>query len=170
MDINEMLRSWLASLTILHRAHWQAARHYEGRNLWLGMMATVCAAVSGTTVFATLESLPSVGVRIAIGAFGVLAAVLSSLQTFFRSAELTERHKAAAIKYSALRRDLEQDLALGTGNATAPAVFDEFRSRWDALDSEEPAVPNGIISVRCAISRRARQQPRAPTTPATGTR
>jgi len=144
MNVEEMLRGWLVSLTLLHRGHWQAARFYEGRNLLLGMAAAVTAAVAGTTVFATLGDSPNLAVRIGIGCFGVIAAILSGLQTFLRSSQLAELHKSAAVKYGGLRREVEQEIAFGAANPAAPEHFSEFRSRWDAVDSEAPPVPSGI--------------------------
>jgi hypothetical protein len=128
------------SLVILHRGHWSAARHYEARNFWLGLLAAVSAAIAGTTAFATLSESPSTAVRTAIGFFSVLAAVLSALQTYFRSSELAERHKGAAAKYGFLRRELEQRMEAGEASLNE-ARLDDFRARWDSVDTEAPPIP-----------------------------
>ena len=138
-----LLRDWHLSLVILHRGHWSAARHYESRNFWLGLLAAVSAAIAGTTAFATLSESPSTAVRTAIGFFSVLAAVLSALQTYFRSSELAERHKGAAVKYGFLRRELEQRIESDEG-AMSDAKLDDFRVRWDGIDSESPPIPAKI--------------------------
>lgn len=140
-----LLRDWHLSLVILHRGHWSAARHYEARNFWLGLLAAVSAAIAGTTVFATLSDSPSTGVRTAIGLFSILAAVLSALQTYFRSSELAERHKGAAVKYGFLRRELEQRME-SDEPLPSEAKLDDFRARWDAIDGESPPIPAKIYA------------------------
>jgi hypothetical protein len=148
-----LLRDWHLSLVILHRGHWSAARHYESRNFWLGLLAAVSAAIAGTAVFATLSESPSTAVRTAIGGFSILAAVLSALQTYFRSSELAERHKGAAVKYGFLRRELEQRIQSDEG-ASSEAKLDDFRGRWDAIDGESPPIPAKLYAKAVGSAKR----------------
>ena len=94
MSHGDTLQDWLHALILRHKGHWYAARYYEAHNFWLGWLAAACAAISGTALFATLEGSPSLAVKILMGLFSLVAAVLSSLQTYFRSSELAKRHKS----------------------------------------------------------------------------
>jgi hypothetical protein len=144
-------KDWLRSLMILHRGHWNAARKYDKVNFILGIVATIMAAVSGTTFFSLLaEQAQRQGGRlwlqIGIGLFSLIAAGVVAVQTFFRSSELAMRHKRAAVIYGKLRRELEEKLDIGL-----PVILDErekfltsLRERWNRTDDESPPVPERI--------------------------
>ncbi len=139
------LQQWHQGLRISHTAHFKAAERYERRNLLLGIPVVVLSAVAGTAVFASLDSSPGQWETIAVGLVSVTAAVLASLQTFLRYPELAEKHKAAAVKYGAVRREVEQALASSTMEQPYPTAFlDAIRARWDALDEEAPIVGAAI--------------------------
>lgn len=143
----KVLDDWHRSLIILHRAHWEAASYFEDRNFWLGLAAAVASAVAGTTVFATLEGSPSVLVRSAVGAFSIVAAMLSAIQAFLRSSEVAARHKAAGVKFGQLRREIEQAQLVGLPTETSEkeAALKDFRARWDETESSVAPVPSAIF-------------------------
>ena len=148
---DECVKRWLCSLTILHRGHWDAARHFERVDLALGVATALTATISGTTAFAQLgeragQQGASLWSQVLVGVFGILAAALAALQTFFRSSELAARHKQAAVKFGQLRRELEETRALGlpTECEKCAQVLTAFRQRWNAVDDESPPVPHRI--------------------------
>ena len=144
MEQLQTLQQWHQGIRISHSAHFKAAEVYEQRNLWLGVPVVVLSAVTGTAVF-TSSGDTAVAERVVVGLFSVAAAVLASLQTFLRYAELAQKHKAAAIKYGALRRELEEALATYSAEQPFPADFmHDIRQRWDALDEESPVVAKKI--------------------------
>ncbi len=148
VDEAEVLKAWRRSLMILHRAHWEAAGYFEDRNFWIGLTAAAMSAIAGTTVFATLEQdSPSVIVRVAIGVFSVIATMLAAIQAFLRSAASAERHKAAGIKFGQLRRELDQALIVGlpADAAARETALNDFRKRWDEVESNVPPVPSAIF-------------------------
>lgn len=133
------LADWLVSLKILHRGHWDSARWYDRAHLVLGIATGISAAISGTTAFTTLAGNQS---SVVAGMLGLVAAVLAAVQTALRASELSARHKDAGIRFGQLRRELEQQLALGFGGrADAEPWLDEFRSRWNTADDQSPPVP-----------------------------
>lgn len=143
--------TWLRQLSILHRAHWDAARFYEQVNLMLGIAAALTAAISGTTAFSRLAELGSeeevsIAVQVFIGIFGLLAATFAALQTFFRASELAARHKQAAVKFGKLRRELQQYLHIGlpTDPAKCEALLASFREEWNAVENESLPIPDRI--------------------------
>lgn len=144
MDQLHTLQEWHQGIRISHSAHFQAAEVYEKRNLLLGIPVVVLSAITGTAVF-TAGGDTVLLARVAVGLCSVAAAVLAGLQTFLRYSELALKHKAAAIKYGALRRELEE--ALATYSAEAPFRADfmsDIRRRWDSLDDESPVVTKKI--------------------------
>jgi hypothetical protein len=146
--VTDHVKDWLRRLTILHRAHWDAARYYDKVNLVLGISTVVLAAISGTTAFTQLQKKADEGgavlwLQIGVGVFAMAAAVLGAVQAFYRSGELAARHKQAAQKFGKLRRELDQHFTLGlpTDMAKRDQMLTDFRQRWDIIDEESPAVP-----------------------------
>jgi len=91
----------------LNLGHYRATERANQRHRWLGVAVVVAAAIVSTSIFATLESTPELGWKIAAGAVSAAATVLAALQTFFRYSDLAALHKEAAARYGAIRRQLD---------------------------------------------------------------
>lgn len=148
---DDYIKSWLRSLTILHRGHWDAARYYDKVNMGLGLATAICAAISGTTAFTQLQGQAEEGslnvwLQVGIGIFALLAASLGAAQAFMRPSELAARHKLAGQKYGKLRREIELNFYLGLpGELDArEKLLNDFRLRWEAADEESLPVPERI--------------------------
>lgn len=147
---DDVVRGWRRMLQTLHRGHWDAARRYERIYLAVGIAATLAAAATGTAAFTQLasqvEQSPALWLQIVVGAIAIATAALTALQTFMRSADLAVRHKQAALKYGRLRRQLEEQLALGlpAERGEREKILSPLRAAWDAADDESPPVPQDI--------------------------
>jgi hypothetical protein len=111
----ELAREWGRRAIAAQHAHYFLATRLHRRNLALGLPVVIVTAVVGTSVFATLsaaEGQISPGLRVLVGSLSLLAAVLAAMQTFLRFAERSERHTQAGDWYSAIRREIEELLAL----------------------------------------------------------
>ena len=86
------------------RAHYLAAKNENRMHQWLGIPVVVTTTIVGTAIFATLSKDPDIYLKILTGLLSVLAGVLASLQTFFKHAELSEKHKTAAASYATMVR------------------------------------------------------------------
>jgi hypothetical protein len=142
------VKDWLNTLIFLHRAHWSAARYYEQVNIALGLATVITAAISGTTAFSTLQQQSegegsAIGLQVFIGMFAVIAAVLAAVQSFFKSSELSAKHKQAAQKFGKLKRELDQHLSLGfpADIEKRDKILTDFRLRWDVVDEESLPIP-----------------------------
>jgi len=148
---DDYIKQWRRSLTILHRAHWDAARFYEKVNLGLGIATAIAAAISGTTAFTQIQNQAEQGglniwLQVGVGIFALTAAALGATQAFVRPSELAARHKQAAQKFGKLRREIELHLNLGlpTGHEKREQLLTDFRLRWDAVDEESLPLPKRI--------------------------
>jgi hypothetical protein len=89
------------------RAHYLAAERALRTHKLLGAPAIVLSSIVGTSIFATVNSSPAIGWKIAAGLIAILAAVFTALQSFFKLSETAETHRAAGAEYGALRRRLD---------------------------------------------------------------
>lgn len=139
---DELLRGWLLHAHKGRDRHDLAARRCDRQRILIGIPATVIGAVVGTSVFAALQESPSRPVQIAVGVLAVVAAILTSLQSFLDLGARAERHRVAGVRYKAVIRRLEQ-MGIGTlDRLTLEApVLTELRESLDALEEDMPVVP-----------------------------
>ena len=144
MAADTFLDQWALGLRIGHRAHFEAAKHYERLHLTIGIPSVIISALMGTTVFANFEYSSHPGIKMTLAMLSVLMIVFSSLQAFFRYAERSERHRTAAIQLGEVRRELEELLALTAKGMLEKDTIDILREKWDAVDRQAPTIPTRI--------------------------
>jgi hypothetical protein len=141
-----LLREWEERASISQDAHYVLATRLGGYNLLFGIPVVVFTTVVGTSVFATLQENVGTSWRILVGIVSVLAAVLASLQTFLRFQERAEKHRAAAELWAAIRREIDQMLALHPdylAERTDPkAYLDTLRRRMGEVSAQSPEIGN----------------------------
>ncbi|MBI5924249.1 MAG: DUF4231 domain-containing protein [Aquabacterium sp.] len=139
MNTEDLLKQWLVGIRIAHIQQFLASNHSEKMHRRLGIPTVVLGTVVGTSVFASLDATPQAWVKIGIGLLSVASAVLAALQTFMGYTEKCTEHKAAAIRYGKLRRELEQYIACHKeGDNGDEAFLLDFRERWNETDSSAP--------------------------------
>jgi hypothetical protein len=141
----ELVLAWLRRARESQMSHYAMANRLVKQNHWIGIPVIVIAALVGTSAFASvLSDLIPIWAKVATGAASVLAAVLASLQTFFKFSERAERHKTFAAKFGAIRRELETLHA--SGRAAQEASFvNVLREKLDRLAEEAPPVPVDVF-------------------------
>jgi len=89
-------------------AHHMAAERASRKNIWIGVPVVIFSSIVATSIFGSIsEAPPSTTWQIITGFVALTAAVLSALQTFFRFAEQSQMHLAAATNFLAMRRKLD---------------------------------------------------------------
>lgn len=140
----DTVQVWHRRLSILHNAHTRCTTLYERRNLVLGVPVVGLTTIVGTSIFATLASTSQdIRVKILIALLSLTAAVLASLQTLLRYSEQSQKHKAVAVQYGILRREIEE-LLMVPNESLDPIVLKSIRSRWDAIEEVSPSIPQRI--------------------------
>jgi hypothetical protein len=111
------------------------------RHLGLGIPVVVLTTAVGTSVFASMQDSDRNTLLVIAGTVSLVAAVLSSLQTFLRYSMRWEGHRIAAIRYEALRRDMAEMLAVPREARGDPVKqLDGVRQRMDRYAKESPAI------------------------------
>jgi len=127
-------------------AHYEMANLLSQRGLWLGVPVIIITAVVGTSVFASLPAQAiSINAKLAVGVLSLIAAVFSSLQTFFKFSERAEKHKTYGARFGSVRRELEVLYADESG-AHEKDYINMLRKKLDRLAEEAPHVPVKIFA------------------------
>jgi hypothetical protein len=140
-----LLKDWRQRTAAASEAHYKLASGLRRKNLWLGVPVVMFSTIVGTSLFATLADDPNAVIhpafKIAIGLISVAAAILAALQTFLRFGERAEKHVVAADWYAAVRRDIDQLLALSPKERGTPkSCFDRLRKQMSKVGQHSPEI------------------------------
>ena len=150
MAVENLLTDWYRRIRFAQFAHYEAAKSYDRMNYGLGIPVVILSTFVGTSVFANIVSTVDARFQILIGLVSVVAASLASLQTFFRFSEKAEKHRTAASKYGALRREIEEIMVLCNQEELKDSISN-LRSRLDKLSEEAPHIPHQIWAKRKTV-------------------
>ncbi len=149
--LEDLYGSWHRRVAAAERGHRLMADRLRRRHLLIGIPVVVLTTLVGTSAFASLnnarsESITTSGmdsdvVLLLVGSISVLAAVLSSLQTFLRYATRAEAHRIAALRYETLRREMAKELTIPREARGDPdRDLDNARQRMDRYSKESPNI------------------------------
>ncbi len=88
-------------------AHYEAAKSLDSSHYFLGIPVAVLTTVVGTSIYAALQKEMDWRIRMLVGSFSLLAAILAGLQTYLRYGERAEKHRSIGAAYGEIRRNLE---------------------------------------------------------------
>ena len=154
-----MLEDWLFGARVRSVAHDKAVEYYSRLNRFLGIPAIMVTAMVGTTIFATLSEAPTKPVLVAVGSLSIMAAVLTSLQTFLGYSALAEKHKTAADKFSDIRREIEAILAGSTAKKTMNNAISVIKEKWGVVQTNSPSIPTRIEQSALSYMRKKLNRP-----------
>lgn len=143
--IRDLLENWGNRAVVAIDSHYFCSRYYAKRHYWLGIPTILLSAIVGSSIFSIAEFQTPNHLRISLGSLSVLAAVLSSLQTFFRYSERSETHKSTASRYSSIKREIEQLLiSPDLSFKEVKKDVDSIRNKLDDLSFSSPRIPDGV--------------------------
>ena len=137
----DLLNDWHRRSRESQHAHFESAKYLSRYNYYLGVPVVFLTSITGTSIFATLESEPEILFKVLVGVISVFSAILAGLQTFLRYSERSEKHKIAGAKYGALRREIE---FLRTTKSVKEQALKSMMSRLNQLSTESPEISEKI--------------------------
>ena len=143
-DIKTVATRYRLTIHRSSRGHYIAAERAERRGRILGIASATIGAIVGTSIFATIQSSPSVNWRIATGLLATGAAALGAMQTFLDYAKRAVEHRTAGAEYARLRREFDGlflELATTDDRVQAIEELSELRHQMDQLGRDSPLVP-----------------------------
>lgn len=149
--ITHLLTQWRTRAQYAQYCHFATANHLRKLHYYLGIPSIFLSTLVGTSIFATLEKHDGdKWMHITVGLVSVLAAGLSTIQTFLRFEERAERHRTAGTQYSRLGRMMEQFYLLyhSYDILELHRLISEIREELDDLDKNSPEIPQNVWSKR----------------------
>lgn len=93
-SLQDLVTNWKDRINKLQKAHYYIADRFEKYHYFIGLPATVLTAIAGATLFLDINQQ---WIKVAVGGVGLLAAILSAVQTFYSHAKRGEEHRTAGI-------------------------------------------------------------------------
>ncbi|HWU37431.1 MAG TPA: DUF4231 domain-containing protein [Candidatus Acidoferrum sp.] len=128
-EVETLLKDWRCRVYASQSAYYSEAERLRRCHYLLGIPVVILSTIVGTSLVTSPDGSPMLPNWIAGGLSGV-AAILASLQTFFRFGESAASHGTAADWYAAIRRDIEELLALSL------QLRGDVRGRLDTIRKE----------------------------------
>ena len=140
----KLLKDWLLHATRKAHAHVKCAgRSRFYRNL-IGIPSVVLSAIVGTAVFAEIQNNADTAYKAWVIFAVLLAAVLTSLQTFFNFGEKEQAHLIAGKRYAQVRRMIEKNIAL---QLSSQKDLDAVEAALNDAKDIEPGILDSVWAV-----------------------
>lgn len=144
----KLLIKWADHATCLKWMHSQSYKQYLCRNAWLSIPVIIISTATGTANFAQLgiDAENNSTVSMIIGAFNILAAIITTIMQFLKVSQLLEGHRIAYISWDKFARKIKVDLTKETHTEIDKLVkFTAYREEYDRLTEISPEISNIVI-------------------------
>jgi hypothetical protein len=135
--LDRLLQDWRKRVYAAQTAYYEIGERFRHLNYLLGIPVVIVSSLVGTAIFADISKVDSH--RWLIGSVSIVAGILSSLQTFLKFGENATLHGAAGDWFAAIRRDIEQLLALPAEMRGSPKeCLDSIRQEMNKAGQKAP--------------------------------
>ena len=135
--MDELLQDWRNRVYAAQSAYYETAEKLHRQNYWLGIPVIIVSSVVGTAIFADWSKNGTL--KWIVGSVSIAAAILASLQTFLKFGENATLHGNAADWFAAIRRDIDQLLALPSELRGHPKhTLDNLRQEINKAGQKSP--------------------------------
>jgi hypothetical protein len=144
-----ILKSWGESSSCYRYMHNQAYQKYKKQSMRFTLPIIVISTITGTANFAQSIFPPSwvSYVPLVIGAFNLVAAIMTTVLQFLKVNELMESHRVTSIQYGKLARNIRLELAMPLTERKHDGynMVEICKAEYDRLIEQSPAVPKSIL-------------------------
>lgn len=103
-NLQNLIANWKPRIEANQQAQHAASIKSNKYHYAIGLPATILTTIAGATL---LTETNDPRIKIAVGVFGLIAAALSAVQTFYSYAKRAEAHRSASAQLGDVRRELE---------------------------------------------------------------
>lgn len=143
-DGYQLLLTWFDRTRASQHAHYDASKRKRRQHTAIGLLIMLLSVGTGAAALVLLNQTVGPEFYYALSGASAFAGVLAVLQTLLRTDERAEEHRRAGARYGALRREIEQALAV-YDNSSSPAtaqigagIIDRIRKGMDEAASSAP--------------------------------
>jgi hypothetical protein len=149
IDDDEILKEWTDKSACFKWLHEKSYKIYKKQYLRLMIPVIVISTLTGAANFA-LERIPDVTYQgyasLIVGAFNIIAAIISTISQFLKTAELKEGHNIAARSWDKFNRTVKLELKKNPDERTPKRdVFTHAMKEYDRLVELSPDIPSKVI-------------------------
>jgi len=138
----ELLADWRRRAQVRTHAHTRAAVSFERRSRLMAGAVILFSTAVGAGIFAGAS--PSPVLKTVAGLLSLGAAVLSSLQAGLKYPEMVAQHKASALKFGRLRREIEVQM-VSPGQPEYSTLLNRLQQEFADMIEQSPAIPQRIF-------------------------
>ena len=145
----KILKEWGEASSCYRLLHFKAYQINKQWSMGFTLPVIIISTVTGTANFAQntfpkswIAYVPSV-----IGAFNLIAAIMTTIAQFLKVTELMEGHRVTSIQYGKLARKIRLELTLPISERTQHGdnMVEICRAEYDRLIEQSPPVPKDIL-------------------------
>jgi hypothetical protein len=145
-----ILKEWVDKSACFKWLHEKSYKKYKKSYLRFMIPVIIISTLTGAANFA-LERIPDVTyqsyAQLIVGTFNIVAAIISTVSQFLKTAELKEAHNIAAKSWDKFNRLLKIELQRNPNERTNKREIFSFSVReYDRLVEISPDIPNDIIN------------------------
>jgi len=144
-----ILRQWGEASGCYRYMHHRAFLMYKKLSMRFTLPVIILSTLTGTANFAQEQFPVSIRPMVpsVIGGLNLVAGLVATIMQFLKINELMENHKAAALSYGLLSRNIRLTLALAREerNTDGLEFVNNCKTEYDRLIEQSPSVPTSIL-------------------------
>ena len=145
----KILKTWGEASACYRYMHNKAFQKYKKQSMRFTLPIIVISTVTGTANFAQ-SVFPAAWlsyVPLVIGAFNLIAAIMTTVLQFLKVNELMESHRVTSIQYGKLARNIRLELTMPLTERKHDGynMVEICRAEYDRLIEQSPPVPKSIL-------------------------
>ena len=146
-----ILRKYGEQSSCYRYMHYKAYQKFKKLSFRFTLPIIIISTVTGTANFAQ-ETFPDswkVYVPVCIGAFNLLAAIMTTILQFMKINELMESHRVSSVHYGKLSRSIRLQLTLPKTERSHSGLefVNSCNNEYDRLIEQSPPIPSNIIRI-----------------------
>ncbi len=148
--VEYILSKWADGASCFKWLHEQSYRKFKSRNNWFSIPVIILSTLTGALNVGMQGYVPAdyMGyAQIGVGSVNIFAGILTTLQSKFQYAEMSEAHFQAFVGWSRLSRLISNELSLERNHRRNPNDLVKIcKAEYERLMEQSPLVPAEIVT------------------------
>ncbi len=147
--VEYILSKWADGASCFKWLHEQSYRKFKTRNNWFSIPVIILSTLTGALNVGMQGYVPAEYMgyaQIGVGSVNIFAGILTTLQSKFQYAEMSEAHFQAFIGWSRLARLISNELSLERNHRRNPNDLVKIcKAEYERLMEQSPLVPSEVV-------------------------